>query len=80
MYLCVQSFGRARLFVTLWTIAHQAFLSMRFPRQGYWSGLPFLPPGYVPSSGVKLASPALAGEFFTTELPGKSEVHVYIYL
>ena len=32
--------SRARLFVTLWTAAHQAPLSMRFSRQGYWSGLP----------------------------------------
>ena len=38
---------------------------MKFSKQGYWNGLPFPPPGDF------LASPALAGEFFTTELPGK---------
>ena len=37
----VKSLSRVRLFVTLWTVAHQAPLSMGFPRQEYWSGLPF---------------------------------------
>ena len=55
--------------VTLWTIACQAPLSMGFSRQECWRGLPFPPPGDLPSSGIKttsLASPALTGEFFTT--------------
>ena len=34
-------------FETPWTVAHQATLSMGFPRQKYWSGLPFPPPGHV---------------------------------
>ena len=38
-----QSLGRVRLFVTLWTAAHQAPLSMGFFRQEYWSELPFSP-------------------------------------
>ena len=38
-----QSLGRVRLFVTLWTAAHQAPLSMGFFRQKYWSELPFSP-------------------------------------
>ena len=41
-------FSRVWLFVTLWTIAHQAPLSMGFSRQEYWSGLPFPPPGNCP--------------------------------
>ena len=53
-----------------WTIAHQALLSLRFPRQEYWSGLPFPPPGDLPDSGTEPASPALAGRFFTAELVG----------
>ena len=57
-------------YVTLWTVAHQAALSMRFSRQDYWSGLPFPPPGDLPNSGtepVSLLSPALlAGRFFIT--------------
>ena len=44
---------------------------MGFPRQEYWSGLPFPSPGDLPGLGIKPTSPALAGEFFTTEQPGK---------
>jgi len=44
---------------------------MGFPRQEYWSGLPFPSPGDHLDPGVKTASPALAGRFFTTEPPGK---------
>ena len=55
---------------TPWTVAWPAPLSMRFPRQEYWSGLPFLPPGDLPDPGIKPASPALAGGFFTTVPPG----------
>ena len=39
--------------------------------QEYWSELPFLSPGSLPDPGNKPTSPALAGEFFTTELPGQ---------
>ena len=46
------------LCATLWTVAHQAFLSMEFSRQGYWSGFPFPPSGMEPASS---ASPALTG-------------------
>ena len=55
-----------------WTIAHQAPLPMEFSRQEYWSGMPFLTPGDLPNPGVEpasLASPALAGGFFTTSAP-----------
>ena len=46
---CVLSrFSHVRLFVTLWTVACQAPLSMGFSRQEYWSGLPFPPPGHLP--------------------------------
>ena len=44
---------------------------MGFPRQEYWNWLPFPSPGDSPNSGIKPSSPALAGEYFTTELPGK---------
>ena len=52
------------LFVTLWTLAYQAPLSMVFSMQAYWSGLPFPPPEDLPDPGI--TSPALAGRFFTT--------------
>ena len=71
LWLCAQSFSRVQLFVNPWTVAHQATLSMEFPRQEYWSGLPFSPPGDLPDPGIKPMSSALAGEFFTTEPPGK---------
>ena len=44
---------------------------MRFSRQEYWSGLPFLPPGDLPDIGIEPMFPAWAGGFFTTESPGK---------
>ena len=50
-----------------WTIAHQAPLSMVFPRQEYWSGLPFPSPGDFPDPGVEPVSAALASVFFTTQ-------------
>ena len=53
------------------TVAHQAPLSMAFPRQEHWSELPFPPPGDLPKRGIKPTSPALAEGFFTTEPPGK---------
>ena len=64
------SLSHVQLFLTLWIVAHQALLSIRFLRQKYWSGLPFPPPGDLPDSGIKPMSPispALAGRFFTTE-------------
>ena len=68
--MCVLScFSRVRLFVTPWTVAHQAPLSVGFSRQEYWSGLPFPSPGNLPnpeSEPASLTSPALAGGFFTT--------------
>ena len=51
-------------------VAHQAPLSMRFPRQEYWSGLPSSPPGNLPYPGIEHMSPPLADRFFTTESPG----------
>ena len=46
---------------------------MEFPRQEYWSGLPFPSPRDLPDPGIELTSvaPALAGRFFTTEPPEK---------
>ena len=62
-------------FVTPWTVACQAPLSMAFLRQEYWSGLPFPPAGDFPSSGIEPWSPALADIFFTAEPPGKPDLY-----
>ena len=72
-YVCsmdmLSSFSHVRLFVMLWTVAHQAPLSVGFSRQEYWSGLPGPLPGHLPDPGIEpstLTSPTLAGGFFTT--------------
>ena len=52
-----ESLSRVQLFATLWTVAHQALRSMGFPRQEYWSGLPFPSPGDLPKLGIKPVSP-----------------------
>ena len=57
-----------------WIVAHRAPLSIGFPRQEYCSGLPFPSPGDLPDPGIKFESPALAGGFFTTELPRKPKM------
>ena len=58
-------FNHVLLFVTLWTVAHQAPLSMGFSRQEYWSGLPCPPLQDLPRPGIKPLSPALEVGFFT---------------
>ena len=69
--------SRVRLVATPWTVAFQAPLSMRLPRQEYWSRLPLLSPEDLPDPGIEpesLVSPAFAGRFFSTsttwEAPG----------
>ena len=59
-----QLLSRVQPFAILWTVAHQAPLSMGFPKQEYWSGLPFPPPGDgmrrdLPNPGIEPESPAL---------------------
>ena len=73
--MCVLNcFSGVQLLVTPWTVVHQAPLSMRFPGQEYWSGLPFPPPGDLPDPGTEQVSPAapvLAGGLFISMPPGK---------
>ena len=56
---------------TPWTVARQAPLSLGFPRQEYWSRLPFPPPRALPNPGIKPIISCMVSRFFTTELPGK---------
>ena len=58
----------ARFFVTPWTVALQAPLSMEFSRQEYRNGFPFSSPGYLPSPGIEPGSPA----FLLQESPADS--------
>ena len=84
--ICLRGVGRAsslfscvkvkllslvRLFVTPWTVAYQAPLSMGFSRQECWSGLPFLSPRDLPDPGIKPGSPALQADALPSEPPGK---------
>ena len=62
---------------TALTVACQAPLTVGFSQQEYWNGLAFPLPGDLPDSGIKPASPALAGGFFTIEPPGKPWVYIY---
>ena len=57
--------------VTPWPVACQTPLSIEFPRQEYWSGLPFPSPGDLLNPGIKPRSPALQADSFPFELPGK---------
>ena len=60
----VQSLSHVQLFVISWTVACQAPLSMGFPRQEYWSGMPCSPPGSLPDTGIEPTSPALAAVLY----------------
>ena len=71
---CCAVLSRVQLFVTLWTVARQAPLSMGFSRQEYWRGLPSPSPRGFPNPGIKptsLVPSALASGFFTITPPGK---------
>ena len=72
-------FSHVQLFVTLWTVALQAPLSLGCSRQEYWSGLPRPPPGDLPDPGIKpasLMSPILAGGLFTTSATWVSRMNL----
>ena len=59
------------LFVTPWTVAHHAPLSVGFSRQEYWSELPCSPPGDLPHPGIKPRSPVLQADSLSAESQGK---------
>ena len=72
----VKSLSRVQLFATPWTVAYQASLSMGFPRQEYWSGLPFPSPGDLPDPGINPGSSALEADALTSEPPGKLSLSI----
>ena len=63
--------------VTPWTVVCQAPLSIEFPRQEYWSGLPFPSAGDLPFPGIELRSPALQADSLLPELKGKPSQSIY---
>ena len=69
-----KSLSCAQLFATTWTVAHQAPLSMGFPKQEYWSGLPFPSPGDLPDTGIEPESPALQADSLPSEPLGNPKV------
>ena len=72
---CVCVLSPVCLFVTPWTVAPQVPLYMQFCRQGYWSGLPFPPPGDLPDPGLEpasLASPPLQADSLPLSHQGSS--------
>ena len=80
MGVCLVS--RVQLFATLWTVAHQAPLSLGFSRQEYWSGLPFPPPGDVPDPGTEPASPmfpVMQVDSLMLSHWGKPSTKLYLY-
>ena len=62
MKVKVKLLSRVWLFVTSWTVAHQAPPSMGFSSQEYWSGLPFPSPGDLPNPGIEPGSPAFQAD------------------
>ena len=78
--LCMHYGGGSNLVIqscptlTPWTVAHQGTLSMGFPRQEYWSRLPFPSPGDLPNPGIESRFPTLQADFLPTEPPGKPYV------
>ena len=69
--VCTQLLSHVQLFVTPWTVAHQAPLFMEFSSQEYWSRLPFPSPGDLPNPGIEATSPTLQADSLPFEPPGK---------
>ena len=69
--LKVKLLSHVRLFVTPWTVAHQAPPSMGFSRQEYWSGVPFPSPGDLPNPGIEPGCPSLQADALPSEPTGK---------
>ena len=75
---CILShFSHIWLFVTLWTVVHQAPLPTGFSRQEYWSGLPCPPPGHLPDPGMEPRSLTLAGGFFTSRASWEAHMQTH---
>ena len=64
---------------TLWTVAHQASLSMGSSGQEYWSGLPFPPPRDHPDPGIKRSSPVFSDSLLLSHLGSPNTTFIFRY-
>ena len=71
--VCAQSWPTL---LTPWTVAFQAPLSVGFPRQEYWSGLPFPSPGDLSDPGIQPGSPTLQADYLPSEPPGNLQFNL----
>ena len=65
--------AQLRLFVTPWTVAHQAALSVGFARQEYWSGFPSSSPGHLPDPEIEPRTSTMQADALPSEPPGKPQ-------
>ena len=75
----VKSFSPVQLFMTPWTVAYQAPLSMEFSRQEYWSGLPFPSPDDLPDPGIEPRYHTLQANALPSKPPGKQNTGKSVY-
>ena len=75
----VKLLSRVRLFVTPWTVAYQATLSMGFSRQEYWNGLPFPSPGDLPDPGIESGVPHCRQKLYPLSHEGNPKYVIYYY-
>ena len=71
LLLLLSHFGHTRFFASLWTVTHQAPLSIGSSRQECWSGQPFPSPGDLSDPGIEPRSPALQADSLPPAPPGK---------
>ena len=74
----VKSLTCVQFFVTLWTVAYEAPLSMEFSSQEYWSGLPFSSPEDLPDPGIEASSPALQADSLYSKPAQKPTMRICI--
>ena len=79
MKVKVKSLSHVRLFVTPWTVAHQAPPSMEVSRQEFWSGLP-CPPGDLPDPGIEPESPEFWADALPSEPQGNPNIEMWMLL
>ena len=77
--MCTQSLSHVPLFVTPWTVVHQAPLFMEFSRQKYWNWLPFSSPEDLPNTEIKPQSPTLQADSLPSEAPTILKTHTHTH-